>query len=405
MNPAIVIPCYRRTQALRRLLTSLSAAVYPSARIPLVISVDHSGGMEVADLAASFAWPHGTKKIIRHEQHLGLRDHILYCGDLTRDYGAVIVLEDDLLVSPGFYGYSQDALRAYQHDDRIGGISLYCARYNETARRPFRAIDDGSDVYFLQLASSWGEAWTERQWAGFRAWLGSADAGRDAGQVLPENVRSWSSQSWKKRFNHYLVQKDRYFVYPRRSLTTNFAELGEHVESRSLVFQVPMLVATDRTHEFRSMDQSRAIYDAYHEIKSTCLVGYNSSLAGYDFAVDLYASKDLRLMQSQYVLTTRQACVSPVMAFSGDLTPHDANVALNLPGNDIVLCETRAVSASRFDRYRQLIYGCRHDLPFLGFGRSLFYGFYLALQKLLRKSISWIRHARALFKLLRGPHA
>ena len=50
---------------------------------------------------------------------------MLQCGDISYEYGSVIVLEDDLFVSPFFYKYAVEAQEFYRDDNRIGGISLY----------------------------------------------------------------------------------------------------------------------------------------------------------------------------------------------------------------------------------------------------------------------------------------
>ena len=52
----------------------------------------------------------GIKKIIKHSKNLGLRAHVITCGDLVNIYDNIIVLEDDLFVSPYFYKYANDAL-------------------------------------------------------------------------------------------------------------------------------------------------------------------------------------------------------------------------------------------------------------------------------------------------------
>src|SRR5688572_10825284 len=99
-KPAIVIPAYNRPASLQRLLDSLRKAEIPH-EVKLVISIDQGGPAGVKQLAENFAWPFGEKKIILHENHLGLKDHILAAGNLSAEYGSIILLEDDLFVSPG----------------------------------------------------------------------------------------------------------------------------------------------------------------------------------------------------------------------------------------------------------------------------------------------------------------
>ena len=95
MNIGIVIPCYNRTQPLKRLLCSLYEAYYQKDKVDLIFSIDNSGTDNVQKVAEAFSWPFGEKKLILHHTNIGLKDNILACGDLVEIYDAVIVLEDD----------------------------------------------------------------------------------------------------------------------------------------------------------------------------------------------------------------------------------------------------------------------------------------------------------------------
>ena len=125
MKPAIVVVAYNRPAALRRLLGSL-AGVQGAVAVPLVISID-AGGEYFADVLAvaqQFRWPFGEKRIIEQERPLGLINHVFACGDLVDEYGSIILLEDDLFVSPQAYRYATAALDFYDYDPRVAGISL-----------------------------------------------------------------------------------------------------------------------------------------------------------------------------------------------------------------------------------------------------------------------------------------
>ena len=124
-NVAIVVIGYNRLDSIQRLLSSLLQADYPKQEIPLIISIDKSPSDKVSEYAQSFEWPYGTKHIVRHSQNLGLRKHVLQCGDFLKQYEAVIILEDDLLVSPRFYYFACQAVNKYSKNECIAGISLY----------------------------------------------------------------------------------------------------------------------------------------------------------------------------------------------------------------------------------------------------------------------------------------
>ena len=102
----LVVVGYNRADALRRVLRSLEKADYIYSDVRLVISLDYSGKEDVIQTAEGFVWKYGEKIVLRRPKRLGLRRHIISCGDLTEKYGAVMILEDDLYVSPDFYNYS-----------------------------------------------------------------------------------------------------------------------------------------------------------------------------------------------------------------------------------------------------------------------------------------------------------
>ncbi len=205
--PAIVVIAYNRTKPLLRLLNSIENAYYPPQISPeLVISIDKSDSDEVCDLAEGFSYTHGRKTVIKRTERMGLREHVIACGGLTDEYGSIIVLEDDLLVAPGFYEYARAALSFSEDDDRIGSVSLYNHLLNVHVRESFRALDDGYDNWYLQIASSWGQAYTKKQWQQFKSWY-EDNKDRDLKDPsVPANVTGWSERSWLKYHIVYLIR-------------------------------------------------------------------------------------------------------------------------------------------------------------------------------------------------------
>src|SRR4030043_1928352 len=124
-SPAIVVVAYNRPRSLERLLSSLRNAKKIS-NAELIISIDNKEpeNIIIKNIADAFEWPYGDKKVIYQEKRLGLKQHVLQCGDLSQKYGSIIMLEDDLMVSPYFYDFAKKALEFYDGDDKIGGVSL-----------------------------------------------------------------------------------------------------------------------------------------------------------------------------------------------------------------------------------------------------------------------------------------
>ena len=111
-----------------------------------------------------------VKIIIHHTTNLGLKEHIILCGNKSKEFGAVIILEDDLVVSQGFYNYAVAAAAYYDNEPKVAGISLYSYEYEELGWYRFYPKNLGKDNFFMQWSASWGQLWTSSQWICFTEW-------------------------------------------------------------------------------------------------------------------------------------------------------------------------------------------------------------------------------------------
>jgi hypothetical protein len=354
-KPAIVVVAYKRTNSLKRLLKTLNDAEYKED-VTLVVSIDKSDNPGVVAAAEAFEWKGGGKRIITTEVNLGLRNHVIQCGDLTAEYGSIIILEDDLAVSPHFYEFAANALKFYGDDEEIAGISLYNNVYNGTSTLPIETIRDASDVYFMQIASSWGQAWNARMWNGFRKWS-KGKRHIDKIRGIPDNVSAWPESSWKKYYNAYLVDKKKYFVHPKTSLTTNYCSPGgTHITNKTTIYQTPFWIQR-REMQFVKKKDSLAVYDIFGNILEDILKKMNPELEKYDFDVDLLGNKKLLDISRPYILTLRK-CRKYVKSYGLDLKPIELNVIMKNPGHDIGLAKREDVINSRIDdiiRYEKYI--------------------------------------------------
>ena len=97
---ALIIPAYNRHESLARLLSSVGSLRPVGKDVTLIITLEGNATAEVIDIAESFTWRQGEKRVVRHKKQLGLREHILFCGDQSNEFEHVIVVEDDLYLSP-----------------------------------------------------------------------------------------------------------------------------------------------------------------------------------------------------------------------------------------------------------------------------------------------------------------
>ena len=77
--------------------------------------------------------------------------------EIVNKYGKIIVLEDDIVTSPGFLNYMNDALDLYQKEDKVMHVSGYM--YPVKKELP--------ETFFIRPTSCWGWATWSNRWKFF----------------------------------------------------------------------------------------------------------------------------------------------------------------------------------------------------------------------------------------------
>ena len=338
MSIAIIAIGYNRPQCLSRLLASLTQAKYDGEEVALIVSIDAGGNEAVENVAAEYVWPFGEKRTVIQPQRLGLRKHILQCGEYTAQFDAVIILEDDLYVSPLFYRFASQAIAKYGNDHDIAGVSLYSHLWNVNCSQPFVAEQDGTDAYFFQFAQSWGQIWNKRMWNEFHHWYIDNAAHGCNGDDIPDYVKNWPESSWLKYHIAYVIRRNKYFVYPHVSLTTNCGDVGQHAARPSTTFQVPLLWGDKNEFLLPALEDECVVYDAFFERRG---LGKQLQVMDSELCVDLYGTKHNRAGQ-RYWLTMERRRHKSLASFGLGMRPHEVNVKLGMPGSDIFLYDTKA---------------------------------------------------------------
>jgi hypothetical protein len=271
-------------------------------------------------------------KVILQAEKLGLKKHLLQCGDLVENYDAVIVLEDDLYVAKGFFDFAQQAYSFYKDDEQIAGIGLYNYRYNEYAHCPFEPLTDGYDNYFMQVPCSWGQMWTREHWQSFKAFLAKDSIRQENRLLIPEAVHHWPKDtSWKRKYFSYIVATDKYFVYPRIALSTNFGEPGAHFPEPLLVWQTPLLIGA-KPFRFSTLEESQSIYDSFLELDPKAFQRLTKDERSISF--DLNGTKPLHSINTEYLVSSKR-CLQPEITYQPALYPYECNVLLGLKGTPL----------------------------------------------------------------------
>ncbi|HEV8644102.1 MAG TPA: glycosyltransferase [Burkholderiales bacterium] len=185
--------------------------------------------------------------VVERSGNLGLANSIIDgTTRLTKEFGRVIVLEDDLVVSPQFLEYMNRALERYQIDDSAMQVSGYMF--------PIDVVTE-TDAFFMPFTTSWGWATWERAWRHFDPEMTRFDALvrdrnlRDRFNLdgaydyfdMLERQRRGSIDSWAIRWYLSVFNRGGLTLYPARTLVRNigFDGSGTHCVV-SDVEQAPM---------------------------------------------------------------------------------------------------------------------------------------------------------------------
>ncbi len=175
----------------------------------------------------------GFKKItiIERDKNWGLADSIIDgVTEVVNEYGRVIVLEDDLVTSPFFLRYMNEALEFYKDNNAIMSISGYTLppKYMKFPKNYYY------DIYLNYRNSSWGWAtWADRwklnDWdiQDYNQFIRNPEQQRlfnRGGDDLTPMLKSQMSgiiDSWAIRFSYAHFKERMYSVCPRYSYVSN----------------------------------------------------------------------------------------------------------------------------------------------------------------------------------------
>lgn len=198
MNEPVLVMAFNRPDHLATLLERLRE-VQPT-RVFLAVDGARTGRDGEAervqacrDLAGTIDWP--------CEVHTLFQETNLGCGlgvttAITWFFDQVergIILEDDIIPDPSFFGFCSELLDRYQDDDRV-----FCISGSNLV--PPEALGEPTDPYrFTRVPHIWGWATWRRSWAQHRldisAWregMSPAALWRSAGRSLP-GAAFWGS--------------------------------------------------------------------------------------------------------------------------------------------------------------------------------------------------------------------
>lgn len=337
----IVAIGYKNQAGMKRLLDALSTADYSTSDICLIISIDKAENDKVKEIADEFTWAYGEKKVVTFPQRLGLRNHVLQCGDYLNiyDLDAIAIFEDDTLPACSFFDFMTQATEKYIDNENIAGISLYANGINNS-NQTFMPMMSGYDNYFVQSAQSWGQVWFKRQWNAFRDWYKKQEE-MESCHWIPQEVTAWPETSWKKYHIKYCIENNKYFVYPYVSYSTCFADIGEHFKQDTNMLQVAIANKISHSIRFAELEDDAVKYDVFFENQG--LYKY-CNIKKDELTVDLYGNHTE--INKRYLLTKKVLPYKVIHSWGDRMVPHEMNLVYNIPGDGIFLYDLGMISGT-----------------------------------------------------------
>jgi len=175
-------------------------------------------------------------QVIERQTNMGLAESVIAgVSTLTKQYGQVIVFEDDLISSPYTLTYFNDALNRYRNNEQVMHIGAYM--YNLKG-------DNRPESFFYRAATSWGWATWERSWKHFEPNIDKLMAQFNGKKIadfsIDHTMNFWKqmkdfkrgrNNSWAIRWYASIFLKGGLTLNPAQSLVNNIGHDGTGVHS------------------------------------------------------------------------------------------------------------------------------------------------------------------------------
>lgn len=178
-------------------------------------------------------------RIVHREKNLGLAGSIIDgVTDVVNKHGTIIVVEDDLVTSPFFLRYMNDALTRYENESKVTCIHAYI--YPPDVILP--------ETFFLRGANCWGWGTWKRGWEMFERdgktllneitrqnleYMFNMNGSYDYIDLLRRQIRG-EVDSWAIRWYASTFIKETYTLYPGKTLVYNIGGGDDATHTKSI---------------------------------------------------------------------------------------------------------------------------------------------------------------------------
>ncbi|MEZ5003168.1 MAG: hypothetical protein R2730_09015 [Chitinophagales bacterium] len=238
--------------------------------------------------------------IVERTKNWGLAENIVDgVTKLVKEYGKIIVLEDDIVTSNNFLKYMNDALLHFKGTKQVMNIGGFWPETNPI----------NSDFFLIQYVNPWGWAtWSDR-WALFNKDSSylineiksknqikkfNVDGTSDYAQFLIKNCEG-EKKTWATNWYATVFTNNGLSLYPSKSMVRNigFDGSGEHYtkvkKNEEDIFYVHQL-SHNTEPDFTKIQPIKEKKQARKQLKQLFKYGKNSTLL-YRIKSDLYLLK------------------------------------------------------------------------------------------------------------------
>ena len=245
--PALVVFGYNRPDHFRKVINQLSQTTL-IAEFSLFIFIDGPKSeidmqkvKEVRQIAGSVNFTKSVSIVDRSANQGLAKSVIVGVSEVLKSHESVIVLEDDIIVSPCFLTFMVDAIKKYANSNEVFSISGY--------NYPLRYRKSDPDYYLSHRSSSWGWATWRDRWEKVD-WSCSTYERTKSQKVLIQAFNRGGNDlfdllkmqmeekidSWSIRFDYAHFENQSFCLHPKRSLVENigFDGSGTHPVSKHI---------------------------------------------------------------------------------------------------------------------------------------------------------------------------
>jgi len=168
---------------------------------------------------------HGGR-VVEREKNMRFRNITDGITELCERYGQVVVIEDDVVVSPDFLDYIRSSLEKYEYEDRVFMVTGFMYAIEHPPK---------PDAFFLPLTCSqgwatWKRAWDRFEWEapGWRELLKDKKrrklfnvGGHYSFSKMLKSTMNGELESWAIRFYFAVFKAGGLALWPRRSMVWN----------------------------------------------------------------------------------------------------------------------------------------------------------------------------------------